>query len=106
MSILSLEYIRQMINMDDLHFFSGKIKSQFNIKSKTGSFICNTRFAGIEADTLLKNMNFHPRFTWSYDPFGIISNLRVELKTTPYNHTPRLEIEKFMNQEQWTENTL
>lgn len=30
----------------------------------------------------------------------------MELKTTPYNHTPRPEIEKFRNQEQWEENTL
>lgn len=51
-------------------------------------------------------MGFQLSFTWSYDPFNIISDLRVELKTTPYNHTPRPEIEKFRNQEQWEENTL
>ena len=51
-------------------------------------------------------MNIQPSFTWSYDPFGIISTLRVELKATPYNHNPRLELEKFMNQEQWSEGTL
>ena len=41
-----------------------------------------------------------------YDPFGIISALRVSFKMTPYNHTPRLTIEKFMNQETWVHVTL
>lgn len=51
-------------------------------------------------------MGFQPSFTWSYDPFSIIFNLRVELKTTPYNHTPRAGIERYRNQEPWEENTL
>ncbi len=85
---------------------SSKTKSQFKLKAKVGTFICNTRSAGTEAYILLKNMNLHPSFTWSYDPFGIISTLRVQLKTTPYNHTPWPELEKFLNQEQWSEGTL
>ena len=51
-------------------------------------------------------MNLQPRFTWSYDPFGIISALRVQLKATPYNHTSRSELEKFMTHEQWSKGTL
>ena len=50
-------------------------------------------------------MKFSLSFTWSYDPWGIISKLRVENKTTPYMHTPRLEIEKYVNQSVWAENT-
>lgn len=106
MRIFSLEYIIQMINMDEINFVSGKRKSQFKIKSQVGPFICNSKAAGIEADSILKQINFHLSFTWSYDPFSIISNLRVEHKTTPYNHTPKPEIEKFMNQDQWEENIL
>lgn len=30
----------------------------------------------------------------------------MELKTTPYNHTPRKNIEKYKNQEHWEETTL
>lgn len=73
--------------------------TQFRIKTQVGPFICKNRALGNEADAHLKKMNFQLRFTWSYDPFGIISNLRVEQKTTPYIHTPMLEIEKFMNQD-------
>lgn len=51
----------------------------------------------MEAYQLLKEMNFKLSFTWSYDPFGIISALRIQLKYTPYNHTPRPELEKYMN---------
>jgi len=40
-------------------------------------------------------MNFKHNFTWSYDPFGIISNLRIEQKYAPYNHTPRPKIKHF-----------
>lgn len=92
--------------MDEVHFVLGKKKSQFKLKATVASFICNTRFAGTEADKLLKSMNLQPSFTLSYDPFGVISALRFQLKATPYNHTPKLELEKFMNQEQWSEGTL
>jgi len=51
-------------------------------------------------------MNFPLSFTWSYDPFGVISKLRVEQKATPYVHTQRPEIEKYMKQHTWVENTL
>ena len=50
-----------------------------------------------EADELLKKMNFKLSSTWSYDPLGIISKLRVEQKTTPYGHIPRPEIEQYAN---------
>lgn len=100
MIILSLEYIRKIIIMDELHFVSAKKKSQFKLKVHIRSFICNSRSAGIKVDQLLKDMNFKLSFTWSYDPFGIILALRVQLKSTPYKHTPRPELEKYMNPEE------
>jgi hypothetical protein len=39
--IFSLEYIRQIINSDDIHFVSLKKKKQLKIKGNIGSFICN-----------------------------------------------------------------
>ena len=106
MRVFSLEYIRQMINMDELHFFSGKRKAQFKLKASIGSFICNTRSVGAEADAMLKKTGFQPSFTWSYDPHGIISTLRVELKRTSYTHTSKAKIEKYMNRDEWVEGTL
>lgn len=92
--------------MDDLNFVSHKRKSQLKIKAQIGSFICNTRSASVEAGKLLRKMNFHPNFTWSNDPFDIISVVTVNFKMSRYNHTLRPEIEKFMNQEQWVDGTL
>ena len=85
---------------------TAKKKSQFRIKTHVGYFIFNSRVAGEEAKIRLKQMNFPLIFTWSYDPFGLVSKLRVEHKTTPYMHTQRPEIENYMNQRTWEENTL
>lgn len=98
MRIFVLEYTRKMLNSDYIHFVVEKKKSQFWIKTQVGPFICNTRSAREEADKMLKVMKFTLSFTWSYDPRAIISKLRVENKTTPYIHTPRPEIEKYVNQ--------
>ena len=55
---------------------------------------------------MLKEIKLTHNFTWSYDPLGIISNKRVENKSTPYIHTHRPEIEQFMNQTERATNTL
>jgi hypothetical protein len=44
--IFALEYIRKMINSDDIHFMSLKKKQQLRIKGQIGPFICNSRAAG------------------------------------------------------------
>jgi len=95
-----------MINADEVDFLVAKKKSQFRIKSQIDPFICNNRVVGEEEDKILKEMNFTHSFTWSYDPWGIISKKRVENKSTTYIHTQRLEIEKYMNQIEWMPNTL
>jgi hypothetical protein len=104
--IFSLEYIRQMVNSDDIHFVAAKKKQQLRIKTQIGPFICNNRSTGEEADNLLKQMRFTQSSTWAYDPFGVISELRVKQRSTPYAHTQKPEVEKYMNQTEWQENTL
>lgn len=76
--IFALEYIWQVMNMDELHFVLAKKKSQFKLKGHIGPFVCNTRVETKEAGLLLKHMQFKLSFTWSYDILGIISKLRVE----------------------------
>jgi hypothetical protein len=104
--IFSLEYIRQMINSDDIHFVSLNMKQQLKIKGQIGSFICNSRGAREEADRLLKEMNFFVSFTWHYDPCGIISEMRITNKNILYVHESRPEVENFSNQIGWEPNTL
>jgi len=61
-----------------------KKKSQFKIKTQIGHLICNNTEVGEEADKLLKEMQLSLSFTWSYDPLGVISKLRLENKSTSY----------------------
>ena len=95
-----------MANYDDIHFVSVKKKQQIIIKTQIGSFICNNKVAGEEADNLLKQMNVTQSFIWNYNPFGVISKLRVKQKSTPYAYVHNPEVEKYMNQTDWQENTL
>jgi hypothetical protein len=83
-----------------------KKKQQLRLKGQIGSFICNNRGAGDEADKLLREMKFQVNFTWHYDPHGIISDMRLKNKTGPYTHEPRPEVEKFANQTEWEPDTL
>ena len=106
MRIFALEYIRQRLSEDEVHFVVAKKKSQFKLKAQVGPFICNTRVVGEEENRLLKEIKFSLIFTWSYDAMGVISRLRVENKFTPYHHTARPEIKQYRNQDQWQENTL
>jgi hypothetical protein len=104
--IFALEYIRQMINSDDIHFVSLKKKQQMRIKGKTGPFICNNRAIGEEADKLLKEMKFITIFIWHYDLTGIIVEMRSKNKSSSYAHILKPEIEKYVNQTEWEANTL
>jgi hypothetical protein len=51
-------------------------------------------------------MKFPTSFTWHYDPYGIISKMRLRNKTGPYAHEPRTEVEKFSNQTKSEPDTL
>jgi hypothetical protein len=104
--IFSLEYIRKMINSDDIHFVALKKKQQLRIKGQIGSFICNSRAVEEEANKLLKEMKFGISFPWHYDPCGIIAEMRLRNKSSPYAHVPKPEIKKYMNQTEWEVNTL
>ena len=95
-----------MINSYDIHFVSLKKKQQMRIKGKIGPFICNSQVVREEVDKILKEMKFNTSFIWRYDPSGIIAKMRSKNKISPYSHTLKLEIEKYVNQTKWEENTL
>ena len=40
--VFALEYIRHIMNSDDIHFVSLKKKQQLRIKGQIGPFICNS----------------------------------------------------------------
>jgi hypothetical protein len=51
-------------------------------------------------------MRFTQSYAWCYDPFGVILELRVKQRSTPYAHTQKPKVEKYMNKRKWKENTL
>ena len=51
-------------------------------------------------------MKFSIIFLWHYDPYDIIVETRLKNKISPYAHVPKPEIEKFMNQTKWEEETV
>ena len=68
--------------------------------------IVNNRDALKEIVRKFSEFKFQERFYWNYDPQGILSNIRVKCKLTPFFHVSRLEIEKYANQMEWIETTL
>jgi hypothetical protein len=104
--IFALEYIRQIMNSDDIHFVSLNKKQQLRIKGQTGSFIYNSWDTGEEADRMLREMKFFLSFPWNYDPCRIISEMRVKNKNILYVHVSKPEIENFSNETVWVPDTL
>jgi len=51
-------------------------------------------------------MKFDTSFLWHYDPWGIITEMRVKNKNIWYIHAPKLDIKKFANQTEWEVSTL
>ena len=91
MRIFAIEYIRKILNSNEVNFLLAKKKTQFKIKNQLGPFICNSRNVGQQVDKYLQD------FKWKYDPLGVISKLRVKFKLTPFIHESKPEIEKYSN---------
>ena len=106
MRLFALEYYRQMINSDEVHFVKAKKKAQLRIKDQIGPFICNSREVGKEAKEVLQRLKLKQSFIWRYDPLEFICNRRQKNKLSPYIHHRIPEIEQYPNQLEWVENTL
>ena len=88
MRLFALEYFRQMINSDIVHFCNAKKNAQLRIKSQLGPFICNSREAGKEAERILEDyLRLQKSFDWPpYDPNNFICDRRMKNKLSPYIH--------------------
>jgi hypothetical protein len=84
--IFSLEFIRQRLNFDYVHFVSRKYKSSFKLKKEVGPFVVNTRTTLQVTENLLQDMGFQQGKIWIYDPHSIISTKRTGNGLTPYQH--------------------
>ena len=97
MRLFALEYIRQILNSDEVNFLSAKKKTHFKIKNQVGPFICNSRNAGQQADKCLQDFKFSNSFKWQYDPLGVINKLRIKFKLTNFVHESKPDVEKYSN---------
>lgn len=108
MRLFALEYFRQMINSDLVHFYNFKKKAQLRIKNHVGPFVCNTRDAWKKAKRILEDhLKLQKSFGWvPYDPNNFICDRRMKNRLSPYIHHRILEIEQFTNIDEWVEGTL
>lgn len=106
MRLFSLEYYRQIINVDEVNLVNAKNKAYFKIKDQLGPFICNSRETGKEEYLILQRMMFQRRFVWRCDPLEFITKKRQKVKLGPFIKHPIPEIEAYANQTEWVEGTL
>ena len=66
------------------------------MNNQIGPFIVNNGDALKEIVMKLSEFKFQESFYWNYDPHGILSNIRIKCKLTPFMHNSKPEIEKFL----------
>lgn len=97
MRIFSLEFIRQNLNVDQVHFVPMKKGYLFKFPKAVGPFIVNTRQDTQEVEKLLNDMCLLQVVEWAYDPHQIISKRRLENGYSAFVHESRPETEKLAN---------
>lgn len=108
MRLFALEYFRQMIHTNMVHFCKAKKKAQLRIKNQLGPFVCNDREVWREVEIILEDhLKLHKSFGWRpYDSNSFICDRRMKNKLSPYIHHRIPEIEQFENMDEWREGTL
>ena len=104
--IFALEYLRQLLNVDEINFIASRKRTQFKLKNQIGPFIVNNRKSANEINVKLKEYKFPYSFMWNYDPQGILSTMRVKCKFPVFLHDSKPHIEKYANKIEWELNTL
>ena len=93
MRLFALEFIRQSLNIDQVHFVPMKKGHLFKLPMFVGPFVVNMRQAFNEASRMLEDMHLLLSEKWAYDPHQVISNRRVEngYSTFIHDNEPKLE---------------
>ena len=105
MRIFSLEFIKESLNVEQLHFFPAKKGNMFKLGKFLGSFVVNSRHAFKVVESLLKKINFELGYFWNYDPHGVIAQRREKIKSSTYEHEYRPQIEWKANHDSWPMDT-
>lgn len=97
MRLFALEFIRQSLKVDQVHFVPMKKCYFFKLRKAMGPFIVNTRQVAQEVERLLNDMCLLQVVEWAYDAHQIISKRRLENGYSTFVHESRLETEKLAN---------
>jgi hypothetical protein len=103
MRIFSLEFIRQSLNVDEVHFIPRRKKTNFKPKREIGPFIVHSRSTLQVLETMLQELGLEQGTTWQYDPLGVINNKRLELDISTYKHQSKPDLEQIRNLDTWEE---
>jgi hypothetical protein len=95
--IFSLEFIRQRLNYDEIHFLSRKYKASFKLKKEVGPFIFNTKSTLQVTTKILSTMVFSQGGPWKCDPHYFISSKRISHGQNPYQHQQKSQVELLAN---------
>lgn len=99
--ILALEFLRQKLACDDLHFSDGRLAKTFRIPTEVGPFFVKSRKALSILEGMLSKMKFPHAGSWKYDPRGIILRMKDPAGTIPVAENPyhqsHLVIERLAN---------
>ena len=107
MRLFALEYYRQMIKSDQIHFTKAKKKAQLTMKDHLGPFVCKNREARKKAEEIIETtMKLKKSFGLDYDPHSFVCDRRIKHTLSPYIHHRIPEIELYANLNEWREGTL
>jgi hypothetical protein len=97
--IFALEFIREILNSDYIHFVSKNHNINFKLKKEVGPFIVNNKENLRDAEKLLQEIGLQQGEMWIYDPHSIISKRRIEFGSIPYQHQLNPQLECLSNQD-------
>lgn len=84
--VFAIEYIRQRLNSDHIHFTSRNQKTSLMLPVEVFSFILKTRATFNIVEKMMKDFHFEEDKFWQYDPCRLISNMRIVVGYVPYIH--------------------
>jgi hypothetical protein len=101
MRMFSLELIRKILNVDEIHFIPRRKKTNFKPKREVGPFIVHSRSTLQVLETMLQELGLEQRKSWKYDPLWVINNKRMELYISTYKHQIKPKLEHIINLDTW-----
>jgi hypothetical protein len=97
--ILVLDYIRQRLSFDYLHFISKTQNSSFVFPIQVFSLVIKSWFALNIVNKMTSSFGFRMGNIWKYGPYHIISKQHVAFNSFAFIHHVNHEIEMMANKD-------